>query len=189
MCGRYTLSNKVKVKEKFNKEISPNFNISPQTDVLIINEEEKIFSMCWSFNPYWAKKPMNLINARSETLREKPSFKESLRCIFIADGWYEWQRQKNIKIPYYHYIKNELIYFAGIYNKTSGCLIVTKEAHKNISSIHYRQPVLLREQDFSKWLNGQDIFESIVTKDISYYPVSTKVNNPKNNNSDNLKTI
>ena len=49
--------------------------------------------------------------------------------------------------------------------------------------------MLLREQDFSKWLNGKDIFESIVTKDISYYPVSTKVNNPKNNNSDNLKTI
>ena len=72
MCGRYTLSNKGKVKEKFNKEIIPNFNIAPRNDVLLINKEEKVCVMNWNYNPSWAKKPMNLINARSETLI--PSF-------------------------------------------------------------------------------------------------------------------
>ena len=188
MCGRYTLASKTKVKEKFDKEINPNFNISPQTEVLVINEKEPSF-MNWCYNPAWAKKPMNLINARSETLREKPSFRNTLRCIFIADGWYEWQRKKNMKIPYYHHRENELIYFAGIYNRTSGCAIVTENAHKNISFIHHRQPVLLEEKDFSKWLDGQDIYGSISTKNIKYHPVSNKINNPKNNNSDNLTCV
>ena len=188
MCGRYTLINKKKIKEKFNKEINPNFNIAPQAEVLVINKKGTSF-MKWCYSPTWANKPMNLINARSETLGEKPSFKNAMRCIFIADGWYEWKRDKNIKTPYYHHIKDELIYFAGIYNKTSGCAIVTKEAHKNISFIHQRQPVLLEEKDFLKWLDGQAIYGSILTKNIKYYPVSTKLNNPKNNNSDNLIRI
>ncbi|MBI29086.1 MAG: DUF159 family protein [Pelagibacteraceae bacterium] len=186
MCGRYTLSNKGKVKEKFNKEIIPNFNIAPRNDVLLINKEEKVCVMNWNYNPSWAKKPMNLINARSETLIEKPSFKESSRCILIADGWYEWQRERNIKKPYYHFRKNELVYFAGIYNKSSGCAIVTKESHKKFSFIHNRQPVLLEEKDFSKWLNGQDIFESTISEEIDFYQVNNKINNPKNNNPDNL---
>jgi len=186
MCGRYTLTNKIKVKQKFNREINPNFNIAPQTDVLIINEEEKPCLMIWCYNPSWAKKPINLINARSETLSEKPSFKNAQRCVFVADGWFEWQRNKNNKIPYYHHIEEELIYFAGIYNKTSGCAIVTKEAHQKISFIHHRQPVLLQEQDFSKWLDGKDIYESSSIIDIKFYPVSMRVNNPKNNDYNNL---
>ena len=189
MCGRYTLTSKTKVKEKFDKEINPNFNIAPQTEVLVINEKEPSF-MNWCYNPAWAKKPMNLINARSETLREKPSFKNALRCIFVANGWYEWRRNKNIKIPYYHHnTKDELIYFAGIYNKSCGCAIVTREAHQNISFIHHRQPVLLEEHDFSKWMDGDGVFASISTNEIMCYQVSLKVNNPKNNDLDNLTAL
>lgn len=188
MCGRYVLSSKKKIKKKFDKEINPNFNIAPQTEVLVLIAKEPIF-MNWHFNPPWAKKPMNLINARSETLKEKPSFRDTLRCIFIADGWYEWQRKKNMKIPYYHHRENELIYFAGIYNITSGCAIVTKEAHQKISFIHHRQPVLLEERDFSKWLDGQDVYENNVIKDIIFYQVSSRVNNPKNNSSKNIKQV
>lgn len=189
MCGRYTLTNKTKVKEKFNIKSNPNYNISPQTDVLVINEKEMLCFINWSYNPRWAKKPMNLINARSETLRDKPSFKDALRCIFVADGWFEWQRNKNMKIPYYHHKKDDLIYFAGIYNKTSGCAIVTREAHQNIVFVHHRQPVLLEQQDFFQWLNGEDVFASISTRHIKCYPISNKVNNPKNNNPDNLTAL
>ena len=186
MCGRYTLSNRAKVKEKFKREINQNFNITPMTDVLVINQEQKVCNMKWCYNPLWAKNQMNLINARSETLSEKPSFKQSKRCIFIADGWYEWQRGKNTKIPYYHFIKNELIYFAGIYNTTSGCAIVTKESHKNFYFIHHRQPVLLEKQYFSSWLGGQNIFQSTISNLIKFYQVYKKINNPKNNTFDNL---
>ena len=189
MCGRYTLSNKKEVKKKFNKKINTNFNITPFTKVLIINEELKPCFIQWCYNPLWAKNSMNLINARSETLRQKPSFKNVLPCIFITDGWYEWQQKQNIKIPYYFQKNSDLIYFAGIYNKTSGCAIITKKAHQKISFIHHRQPVLLEEKDFSKWIEGQDIYDSTSTGCINFYPVSKDVNNPKNNSLKNIKQV
>ena len=181
MCGRYTLINKTYIKKKFNINIFPNYNIAPKTQVLVLNREIKPIFINWSYSPLWAKHPMNLINARSETINIKPSFKNCSRCIIIANGWYEWQRKDKKKIPYYFYSKNNLIFFAGICNKTSGCAIVTKEANKKISFVHNRQPVLLEENDFNAWLNGEDCFLSISSKEIEYYQVSSRVNNTINN--------
>ena len=99
MCGRFTLQNKESFKNKYGLELIPNYNTTPTSDVHILTD--KISLMKWSYSPKWAKKPMNLFNARSETLCLKPSFKEARKCIFVVDGWYEWRREDTKRTPYY----------------------------------------------------------------------------------------
>ena len=110
MCGRFTLRNTKKIKEDFGVEREPSFNISPGQSILTVHK--KIEIMRWYFNPEWAKKPMNLINARSETLHEKPSFRDARRCVIPVDGWYEWYRQDGKKQPYFFHNNNDLFLLA-----------------------------------------------------------------------------
>ncbi len=84
MCGRFVLYDVEGIKKKFNIEIKPSFNIAPSQQVLIY--DKKPHFMKWSFSPIWAKKDFNLINCRSETMYEKPSFKNTERCIFVLNG-------------------------------------------------------------------------------------------------------
>ena len=186
MCGRYALYNIRKVNSKFKVSIESNFNISPGSKVLIINEKLEPLKISWGLKPYWRKKGNLIINARSETLNEKRVFKELKRCFFVADGFYEWRRGTGEKFPYYHYQENYLIYFAGLYNH-QGCCIVTKEASKKLSFIHKRQPLVLSELGTSLWLRkAQDFDENLA---IAYYQVSKDVNKAWNNSSDLIKSI
>jgi putative SOS response-associated peptidase YedK len=184
MCGRYTLTNKAVVKKKFDIDLHENFNVCPSMDVVILTN--KIKRIKWGYSPLWAKSPMNLINARFETIHEKPSFKDSKRCVFIMDGWYEWKRyfdwkkRQNVKDPYYHHLNSNLIYVGGLYNET-GCVCVTKESVKPISDIHNRQPILLEEDQIQKWLSGDYIIKDTISKNILIHKVSSYVNSPKNN--------
>ena len=102
MCGRYTLTNKKEVKKKFEIDIEQNFNICPSSKVLVYTNKPEW--MEWNYSPSWAKKPMNLINARYETIDEKPSFKDMNRCVFIMDGWYEWKRENKEKYKYLSFL-------------------------------------------------------------------------------------
>lgn len=188
MCGRFTLSSIKKVKNTFGVEVMPNFNIAPSQEVLILNKEFVLQKMKWSYSPTWSKKPFNLINARSETLHLKPSFRNAHRCIFIADGYFEWKRTTT-KTPYFHYLENDLMYFGGIYNSVSGCCIVTRQSYKNISSIHNRQPIIIEKSDFKSWLSKEHNFSSPITNKIKFHKVSNIVNSPLNNNKNNLKKI
>ena len=110
-----------------------NYNIAPSA-ILTITEVPEWRK--WSYSPSWAKEPMNLINARSETVREKPSFKESNPCLVLADGWYEWKRDGETKQPYFFHMGHQMFYIAGIYNET-GCALLTKEANEKLSPIHH----------------------------------------------------
>ena len=188
MCGRYALYSEGKVKKKFNIQIKPNFNISPNSQVLVLNNVLQPELMKWGFAPSWSKNKVKIINARSETLQEKFDFKNSLRCIFIADGYYEWKKDKDYKRPFYHFQKLHFLFFAGIYHINRGCCIVTKKSHFHISHIHHRQPLLLEESDIKNWINY-----SYSTKknnfDITVYEVSNEVNNPINNNKSTIKPI
>ena len=130
---------------------------------------------------------MNLINARSETLRVKPSFKMAKRCLIVADGWYEWLKQDQKKQPYYLHMRGELFLFGGIYNEhngENGCAIVTREASKELSQVHVRMPVMLRYDEGEGWLKGHDLFDSTLHKSIHFYAVNTMVNSPNNNHVD-----
>ena len=184
MCGRFTLKNKNKIKKLYDIDIKPNYNISPSSEVAVLAGEPK--TMKWSYSPSWAKTPMNIINARIETLDEKPSFKEAKRCIFLTDGWYEWkrwfdwERRQNKKIPYYHTIGDNIIHMAGIYNE-NGCAIITEESKGDLKDIHHRQPVLLSDNEIKLWLNGDNVHSSKLSNIISIHKVSTYVNSAKNN--------
>lgn len=190
MCGRYTLTNKKEVKKKFEIDIEQNFNICPSSKVLVYTNKPEW--MEWNYSPSWAKKPMNLINARYETIDEKPSFKDMNRCVFIMDGWYEWKRyfnwskRENVKDPYYHHLNSDIIFVAGLYHG-GRCVCVTKKSVKPISDIHNRQPLLLEQSQIEKWISGDYILRDNISKNIQIHRVSTYVNSPKNNDANCVK--
>ena len=180
MCGRYTLtaSNKPDLAH-LSLDIPDRYNIAPQSDVLVETDRAEFTVMSWSFSPPWAKTPMNLFNARVETLTEKPSFKGAQRCVFIADGWYEWQRTVSPSRPWYHHSDGELLRFAGVYEPTSGCAIVTMGAQTGIAHIHHRQPLLLSADASDQWLNGAPAGDCMTDITVDFHRVRSAVNNAK----------
>ncbi len=188
MCGRFTVRDVQQIQDKYGSSIKANFNVSPSQDVLVLTYREggstQPETMRWHYSPTWAKEPMNLINARSETLREKPSFKMAERCLIVADGWYEWLREGESKEPYFFHMRNKVFNFAGIYTEhqdVKGCAIITKEANEKLSKIHHRMPVMLKSDEGRDWLKGKDVFTSSLSERVEYYPVDKIVNSPINN--------
>ena len=108
MCGRFVLSNFTDVKDFHNVLIEPSYNIAPSHHTLLINKEMRPDFLEWSYSPIWSKKPMNLINAKYESLDIKPSFKNYETCVFVADGWFEWQKNsRGEKHPIFIHADNE----------------------------------------------------------------------------------
>ena len=182
MCGRFVLSNFTDVKDFHNILIEPSYNIAPSHTTLIFNQEMRPDFLEWGYSPIWAKKPMNLINAKYESLDIKPSFKDYETCVFVADGWFEWQKNsRGEKNPIFIHADNEIFYFAGIKN-ASGAAIVTINAHPSLTNIHHRQPMLLDRLETSFWLKDkQNVSSSCLLERIKSHPVSKYVNSPINN--------
>ena len=172
MCGRFVITG-----DPFELGVEDNFNVSPGQNIPIktLNCDGQLKT--WSFSPVW-KKDMNLINCRSETMLEKPSFKGAKKCIIPFSGWYEWKNENNIKTPYYFYSNAK--YFAGLYNQ-NGCLIVTAKASPKIKHIHPRQPLLIDEWNLDKWFMDNSLQDNYSLNKINFYEVTNSVNNPKNN--------
>ena len=171
MCGRFTLRRPEVLKfSSFNpfdpKNIIPRYNIAPSQDVLTVvqreTEREAMF-MQWGLIPYWSKEPKGIINARVETIEEKASFSDSFqrrRCLILADGFYEWERNGKVSQPYYFQMKDQAPFaFAGIWDrwKTEGttiisCAIITTTANELLAKIHHRMPVILAPEFYDRWL-------------------------------------
>ena len=160
----------------------------------------------WGLIPSWAKDPAigyKLINARAETASEKPSFRSAFkhrRCLIPSDGFYEWQRlegSKTKKQPYYFSLKdNNPFAFAGLWERWENpegdivetCTILTTEANELVSPIHDRMPVILHSKDYDLWLDpnfiSSDSLQALLnpypSEAMIAYPVSSKVNSPKN---------
>ncbi len=185
MCGRFTLRDVNTLKSKYgDTDFEPNYNVSPGNQILVLTDRLQI--ILWSFTPYWADKPFNLVNARVETLTTKPSFENSNRCLIPADGWYEWKKEGEEKIPYYHHADGEIFFFAGIYGGYRGklgCAIVTTESLDSAKEIHERMPVIVSRNHHKDWLNSHEVnpFDELMSKKIIHHPVSTYVNNPIHN--------
>lgn len=180
MCGRFVISS----NNPFGLQYKPSYNILPSQMVPVktINNTKL---MKWTYSPLW-KKDMNLINCRSETMNEKPSFRNAKRCVIFQNGWYEWQRKSKDKTPFYHYCSSNN--FAGLYNET-GCLILTRNSTKNINHIHHRQPVLLEDSEITFYLEGENLLNSSANNNIKFYSVSKSVNSPINNNSSLIEPV
>ena len=213
MCGRKTLTKDMQsiieelaIAEWENPDnYMPNYNIAPtQNSPILIDDGKRIVkTMRWGLIPSWAKDEKfgaRMINARLETLFEKPSYRNLVvnnRCIVITDGYYEWKKTGDGKVPHYFKDPNDkLLPMAGLYDiwkHPDGYLIpsytvITKEAQKEIATIHNRMPVILPQEHLDKWLNTENF---IVSKALELahnsqiildkYPVSPFVNSVKNN--------
>ena len=217
MCGRYSLfADFREIEERFGEatfeedEYEESYNIAPSQMVLsVINDgvKNRLGYLKWGLVPSWAKDSkvgFKMINARAETVHEKPSFREAFkkkRCLIVADSFYEWKRTENRKVPMRIKMKNnELFAMAGLWESwksPSGelvhtCTILTTEPNDLMSTIHDRMPVILKQKDEQSWLNPE-----VMTIDelkpfmiplenglLEAYEVSDKVNSPKNNASD-----
>ena len=213
MCGRFTLTADQDSFEdrfsltRFDLGWVPSFNIAPTQEVLTVTNdgsENRPELMRWGLVPSWAKDPKignRMINARSETLAEKPSFRTAFkrrRCLIPADGFYEWKREGKAKKPMLITANpGGLFAFAGLWETWKQpddswlltCAIITTSANEFMKSIHDRMPVILPRESEASWLDPEEqdtamLSELLLPYDsdrMEAYDVSTLVNSPRNN--------
>ncbi len=213
MCGRYTQTSKLDaLVERFELELTaeaeglqPGYNIAPQQGAAVVPQDSRrrITFMQWGLVPSWARDPTigsRMINARGETLTEKPAFRglvRSKRCLVPADGFYEWKRTggKGPKQPLRFVRKDRRLFgFAGLWDcrhdgdggELISFTIITTEPNELVKPVHNRMPVILREEDESAWLdpavgNAEALAGMIgpyPAGDMECYPVSPRMNRP-----------
>ena len=192
MCGRFTLRNIKEVKSQFNLkfEVLPNFNIAPSSETLVLIKELSLMS--WGYSPAWGKSRLNIINARRESLNQKPSFRSARRCLVLADGWYEWGTSYSGKVPYFFHREGELLLFAAIYNhdhEKPRFAIVTTEAIEDIQTIHYRMPLVIEKTQINQWMESKETIFPKEPEPYRFHRVSKIVNSPRNNNESCVEPV
>ncbi|MDD1653946.1 MAG: SOS response-associated peptidase [Methanomicrobiales archaeon] len=208
MCGRFTIAPLVDLFDRFHVAERvplplPRYNVAPSQEVPVVIREvgNRIVMMRWGLVPSWTKDEKTAgkpINARAETLAERPTFRESLRsrrCLVPATGFYEWKKVGNARAP--HHIRRkggELFAFAGLYDRwrsaSGGELrtftIITTEPNRTVSPLHDRMPAILREEDEGRWLGAGPLDPAALASMLAPYPdgmleayrVSPRVNSP-----------
>jgi len=193
MCGRYSLICIDDLGRRFRVHLPTiglrsRFNVAPGAEMPVIMAEageNHLIMMRWGLVPSWAKDPVigrRLINARAETLAEKPSFRSLIRkkrCLVPVDGFYEWRRSSTGRIPYYIRRKDASLFgFAGLYDEwrdPAGSVlrtytIITTGPNPLISPIHDRMPAIVREDDEAKWLGADPLPEPVIREILAPYP-------------------
>ncbi len=222
MCGRYIFTEEprklykrydIEASKKIQLEIKTMYNIAPGFLVPVItgNSPNAIEIMKWGLIPHWAKDPKigyKLINARAETVAQKPGFRASFRnkrCLVPATGFYEWQPTKAGKVPHLIQMKSrEIFSFAGIFDvwkdvegkefKTFS--IITTSPNELMQPIHNRMPVILKKKQEELWLEKEAPEESLI-KLLKPFPenkmeafiVSTRVNSPRNQDKELIQKV
>lgn len=217
MCGRYTLTKPGKTLQAHFAFMEPKFghkeryNIAPTQEApVVIRQESKLelHSLRWGLVPAWAKDETlgsRMINARAETIQEKPSFKEPFktkRCLVPADGFIEWENTKGGKKPHYFTLQNNALFaFAGIWSewkKNGGWLrtfsIITTDCNALVHPIHHRMPVLLAPENYNTWLDTSTetaTLKSLLTPfpadSMERIAISKEINSAKNDRAECLQ--
>jgi len=212
MCGRFDLHLPIEFLANYFgvpvlQDIHPHYNIAPTQKVLVLRTDQdgsRHFSFLrWGLIPSWAKDPSigsRMINARSETVDVKPSFRSALkhrRCVVPANGFFEWEDVGGKKKPLYVKVKdNTPMIFAGLYdhwkssdgNVIESCTILTTTSNELIKPLHDRMPVILDIRDVDLWLDPlvidpeklKHLFNPYSPEKMEMYPVSEIVNSPRN---------
>jgi len=202
MCGRYTLRSRGSAKfygvpaSELPFPVS-RYNIAPTQDVPVILKrgiERELALFQWGLVPSWSVEPKGFINARAETLEDKPSFSESFqrrRCLIPADGFYEWVRSGKHKQPYFFQVQDETPFaFAGIWDQwqrngvsINSCAIITTTPNELLATIHDRMPVILNPEAQESWLREnarpaelKELLVPIPGSEMKSFPVSPRVN-------------
>jgi putative SOS response-associated peptidase YedK len=222
MCGRFTLTiDPSHLQEAFPwavipNDLAPRYNIAPSQPVAVIpNTGDSLLSFYkWGLIPSWSKDPSigeRMINARSETLAEKPSFRNAYRrrrCLILADGFFEWKQNPGMKSKqpiYIRLIDARPFAFAGLWESWSPpdgselrtCTIITTQPNSLLEPIHNRMPVILNPEVYNKWLNPNDMLPSQLNELLVSYPademiaipVSKLVNSPQYDSVEIIKPI
>jgi len=219
MCGRFTLKTPAsELAEVFGWTdallLEPRYNIAPTQPVLTVRNPgtgRESAMLHWGLIPSWSKDPTiaaRMINARGETVHEKPSFRSAFRrrrCLIPADGFYEWQKTGGrTKQPMYITLADAGPFaFAGLWEQWSGadgseiesCTIITTEANELLADVHHRMPVILPEEAYDGWLKPEDRPSDELRALLAPYPptammvspVNTFVNSPKNDSPECIK--
>lgn len=205
MCGRFCLdSDAAQIISTFNLHqnivLTPRYNIAPLQLIPVIRTSGILEFITWGFRPDWLKPEQNsFINARIETLSERPAFKHAFRkqrCLIIATGFYEWKQIGTIKQPYFFSLpENKLFAFGGIYTGDTCAIITTQASQKEMVAIHQRMPLIITSDNYSAWLDPKTNIDKLqqqiqVTRSIfNVFAVSTKVNNPQNDFKECIKAL
>lgn len=214
MCGRYTFFNNIdSLKHSLNIDVidtniidhQASYNIAPTQNAPVIfqnNHKRILKNMRWGLIPSWAKDnsfASNLINARVETIADKPSFRNLIltnRCIVVANGYYEWVNIDNKKQPYFIYSgENTMISMAGLWTEWKDVIsftIITKKSEHSIRHLHHRMPLMLPKEKIDFFLDNNNIFDDFLVFDdmkLKYHEVSSLVNSPNNNNESCVNPI
>ncbi|MBW2520512.1 MAG: SOS response-associated peptidase [Deltaproteobacteria bacterium] len=212
MCGRFVLEISLEQLMKVYRlssipNLSPRYNIAPRQHVAVVREQyggdRELTLMQWGLVPSWSKDRTigyKMINARSETAHEKPSFKQAFharRCVIPASGFYEWEKSGGEKIPHYiHFRDGTVMSLAGLWEQWTSpdgetlptCTILTTTANSLIKTLHDRMPVILHRDEIDCWLDRHSddikrltsLFHPYPPDQLEQYAVTRQVNNPIN---------
>ena len=208
MCGRYTLKTPIsELQAQFGLLTAPEalparYNIAPSQDVAIVSNESPtaLTWARWGLIPSWAKDAhigYKMINARGETLAEKPSYRrlvKARRCLVLTDGFYEWMPGEREKTPMYIHLKGEKAFaFGGLWDSwtspegkaVKSVTIITTSANAFVAPVHDRMPLILNPTDYARWLspteqNVADLIVPYQKDNLEAWAVSRRVNSPKN---------
>jgi len=222
MCGRFVGFRSLdELKgffpiDKASVEVVANYNVAPSQEILAIaryDGENWLVKFHWGLVPFWAKDTSigsRMINARSETVAEKPSFRNAFkkrRCLIPADGFYEWKGEKGRKQPMFITPPDRKPFaFAGLWetwkkkdtdDAYKSCTIITAPASESMRDIHHRMPVILKPPVYESWLDpdNQDtsalnrILQNEIVTELVSHPVSQQVNSPRNNDESCIEPI
>jgi len=212
MCGRFAFYSPSEATTALfgvdgSLEVEPRYNIAPTQYVAAVrdgNQQQRELTMLrWGLIPSWAKDPAignRMINARAETVAEKPSFRSAFRhrrCVVLADGFYEWYKKGDTKIPHFISLASrEPFALAGLWehwkDSESGEVVqtmalLTIAANEFMLPLHHRMPVILRADTADDWLSGEtDYLENAAqrTPKLCAWPVSRQMNNARNQGKD-----
>ena len=208
MCGRFAFYSPSEAAAALfgvsaSVEVQPRYNIAPTQFIAAIrdddNKQRELVMLRWGLVPFWAKDPSignRMINARAETVAEKPAYRAAYRhrrCVVLADGFYEWRREGDVKTPYFISLASgEPFALAGLWenwhDKDSGdslqtTTLITTEANEFMTPLHHRMPVILESNTAGEWLAGSDeLLDDVaaITPPLQAWPVDRRVNNARN---------
>ena len=220
MCGRFVFySDPQFLREQYGFdegpiEFRPQYNIAPTQQVVTVTNDgtRRAELMRWGLIPSWAKDPKigsRMINTVGETAATKPAFRvayKKRRCLILADGFFEWKKEENEKIPTYIFLKSRAVFaFAGLWENwkspsgewVRSCTIITTKPNAFMDPIHNRMPVILSEETEPLWLDpvteDPDILQPLLlpspAEEMESYQVSTYVNSPHNQGPECIKPV
>jgi putative SOS response-associated peptidase YedK len=217
MCGRFAFYSPSEAAAALfgvsaSVEVQPRYNIAPTQFIAAIREDEKrereLVMLRWGLVPFWAKEPSignKMINARAETVAEKPAYRAAYRhrrCIVLADGFYEWRREGDVKTPHFISLASgEPFALAGLWenwtDKKSGeslqtTTLITTAANDFMTPLHHRMPVILEAGTAGEWLAGStDLLDDVaaMTPALQAWPVDRRVNNARNEGEELISAV